>query len=117
MVYNQNMTLRNAFDDLGLESTLRKILNAITFARTNQDQLRVVVDSGTIGTVTGITNGVNSLVQAGNNSASATTGGVYTTGGTIAYASAAWNLQDAREIAREASEVQLIHTRNRWTIA
>ena len=95
------MGLRNAFEELALESTLRKILAAVQYAKTTTDQLRVVVDSGT----------TNANIYAGNTSAAIVTTPV------AMYNTVSWNLQDARETAREASEQHFVLTRNRWTIS
>lgn len=53
------MTLRNAFDSLGTEGMLRRILSAVTFAKDTNDRLRVTVDSGTVSTLQQISWGAN----------------------------------------------------------
>ena len=44
------MTLRNAFEGLATERTLRSLLRNLNLAKTSSDQLRVVVDSGAVNT-------------------------------------------------------------------
>lgn len=99
------MGLRNAFEEIGLEGTLRKILAAVTYARTPIDQMRVVVDSGGIvvnsGTLAVYNASVNTT-QAGQ--------------ALPIYGSNTWNSVDARDEMREASEQHFIMTRNRWNI-
>lgn len=50
------MTLRNAFEDMATERTLRLLLAAANYARDINDRMRVVVD-GTVTTSTTITTG------------------------------------------------------------
>jgi hypothetical protein len=106
------MTLRNAFEELGLETTLRRILDAVNFARTSSDQLRVVTDTGS---TTTISNTVTVSPPAGANTIVAGTGTGFI-GGNGPYSTYAYMLSDAREVAREASELHFVQTRNRWTI-
>jgi hypothetical protein len=99
------MALRNAFDNLATESSLRRLANLLTFARDSADRIRVVVDGGTIGgTVqSNIFNVASTASPTGGNSSPY-------------YSSVSWNSVDARESLR------LSHTqrsdfvkRNRWT--
>lgn len=100
------MGLRNAFEEIGLEATLRKILAAVTYARTPIDQMRVVVDSGSITTASGST----TVVYTGQ-TATAPASAVQ-----LYYNNTSWNVVDAREPLREASEQHFVLTRNRWSI-
>lgn len=100
------MTLRNAFEELGLESTLRKILAAVTYARTPSDQMRVVTDAGSVVTVSNGSTVYNNNLSSSMNAGTA-----------VAYwGPGTWNGMDAREPAREAAEQHFVLTRNRWTI-
>lgn len=100
------MALRNAFDLLGTESTLRKILSAVTFAKSSSDQLRVVTDSGSTvavssGTISVFGANVNGVVGATN---------------VAPYAGTSWNDHDIREQYQVQTQQNFMITRNRWTI-
>ena len=93
------MTLRNAFDNLGTESALRRIANLLTFARDSADRIRVAVDSGSI------------VVYARGTSTNIATD---TTG--TPFLSTMWNAQDARETQRITMRPTADFVRkNRWT--
>lgn len=40
--------LRNAFDGLATESTLKRLISLLNFARDPQDRMRVIVDGGSL---------------------------------------------------------------------
>jgi hypothetical protein len=113
------MTLRNAFEELGLEQTLRKILASLNLARTSSDQLRVVIDAGqsnvavtaipnvTIGSIAG---GQSVNVNAANN-----TGTMNNTNNTP-YNSNTWNAHDIRAEYQELTLQTFQMRRNRWDI-
>lgn len=89
----------NLFGELAMESTLRQVLRAVTYARDTADRMRVIVDSGTL------------TIYNQNTSTSpnaSTTPGPYT--------SSTWNLIDQREIVRQQSEIAFMQARQRWTI-
>jgi hypothetical protein len=89
--------LRNVFDLVATENTLRRVLQAVNFARTNTDQLRVVVDSGTVSTLQQMLWGAN-----------ASQPGYYGTGSP--------NSMDMRDMYRQAMRTNVIQTRvHRWT--
>lgn len=102
------MGLRNAFDEIGLESTLRKILAAVTYARTPSDVMRVNVEN-TAPVVINNQPGVY-VWTANNNTPMANQ---LSTG---YYNQHSWNINDARETARQATETQFLMTRQRWSI-
>ena len=93
------MTLRNAFEELATETTLRKLVKAVTFARDLNQRLRVVVDSGSI----------------------SVTGGPYLNGSTTAGTYRSWYDVSAtfsveqREIERQASLQRGMISRQKWT--
>lgn len=91
------MTLRNAFDGLTTDAMLRRVLNAVSFARDINDRLRVVVDSGTI-------SGLNQI----NWGANLATPTWYSTG--------APNSMDMREMQKAAMKNNVMMARQRWTI-
>lgn len=94
------MTLRNAFEGLSTESTLRKILQAVSFSRTNTDALRVNVEN---------TNYSVSLNLANSGTA-----------GTLPawYAQAAVLSVDQREPLKAQMRANAIAVRNgRWTFS
>jgi hypothetical protein len=95
------MNLGKLVDFNVVEDYLRRILRAVSYARTVNDQLRVNVD-----------NQPGVYVYMGNSSTSIQQAGLQVT----AYANNSWNIDDAREIARRASEQQWAITRQRWTI-
>ena len=90
----------NLFGDLGLEGTLRKILTAVTFAKSPTDQLRVVVDSGAI----------TSAVYAGASSS------VIGVTNVAPFAGNSWNVHDIREQYMYESQLNFMQARNRWSI-
>lgn len=89
--------LRNAFDLVATETTLRNILRAVTFAKTTTDQLRAIVDSGTI----------SATSYFGN-----------TTGVAPApYALGAPNAHDSRELMMQTTQAAFNATiQQRWNI-
>ena len=92
------MALRNAFEGIGTEGTLRRILQAVSFARDANDRMRVVVDSGTI-------SGLNQINWGQNNSQP----NYYGTGSP--------NSMDMRDMYRQAMRTNMLLVReNRWTI-
>lgn len=94
------MTLRNAFDELGTESALRRIANLLTFARDANDRIRVSLDNGPMVSV-----------YARN------AGGVmYGSDSTPYYGAHGWNAIDAREQTSRQYRLNMIQTRQtRWT--
>jgi hypothetical protein len=84
-----------------VEDYLRRILRAVSYARTSGDQLRVNVD-----------NQVPTYIYMGNSSTSVQQAALQLS----QYATNTWNVDDAREVARRASEQQWAITRQRWTI-
>lgn len=102
--------LRNAFDELGSESTLGRILETLrtmlrqqTYARTPQDQLRVNVDNQPS---VAIWQGNSNLNMQG------------ATNNPGLWAVNSWNAMDARFPYGEQLNANFINsTRNRWTIS
>jgi hypothetical protein len=94
------MPLKNAFDNLGTESALRRIANLLNFARDPADRIRVSVDAGAIV----IYNRANSNSMQGFDSNS--------------YNNAtSWNVVDARDPLRQQLRYNANYTRqSRWTI-
>jgi len=91
------MALRNAFENVATEGTLRRILQLVNFARDANDRMRVVVDSGTI-------SGLNQINWGANN------------GQPSYYSTGAPNSMDMRDMYRQAMRTNVIQTRqNRWT--
>lgn len=90
------MALRNAFDALATETTLRRLYNSLNFARDALDRMRVVVDGGGI-EVRGINFGWHG-------------------GHPFWYGSGSPNSMDAREVQRAQMRSNAINVRNnRWT--
>lgn len=89
------MALRNAFEELATETTLRKLVSAVTFARDINQRLRVVVD-GTAVTVGTQYFGSSNVVPV-----------YYSTGAPMS--------MDARETQRLASIQAGQISRQRWT--
>ena len=89
------MALRNAFELMATEGTLRKLLDAMTFPKDVAGRQRVVVD----GTVTTVTS-----AYWGNNNTAPT---YYSTGAPTAI--------DAREAQRQASLTAGLISRQKWT--
>jgi hypothetical protein len=94
------MALRNAFDNLGTESALRRIANLLTFARDSNDRIRVTVDGQP-----GVT------VYARNNSTN-----MQNDSSVSYYSASSWNATDSREPLRLQYRANADFTkRNRWT--
>lgn len=94
------MALRNAFDNLGTESALRRIANLLTFARDSNDRIRVIVDGQPGVTVYARNTGTN---MTNDNS-------------TSYYSSSSWNATDSREPLRQQYRANANFTaKNRWT--
>lgn len=101
--------LRNAFDLLATEGTLRNLLRAMTFAKTSSDQLRVNVDNNVnvVGTITAVVNnGGNagaSMQLAANNPG--------------LWSQTSWNATDARYQYGETLVGNYIQNRQRWVVS
>lgn len=95
------MTLRNAFEDLGTEGMLRKILRAVTFAKDNADRLSVAVGNQPVVSV-----------NTANTSVALSTGL-----GVVPYSTGAWNAHDIRAEYQEFSHQSFQAVRSRWTIS
>jgi hypothetical protein len=94
------MALRNAFDNLGTEQALRRIANLLTFARDQQDRIRVSVDNQAAVTV--------------YNTNTSTASQANTSPGW--FGNSTWNAMDARETQRISMRGVADATRkNRWT--
>ena len=94
------MALRNAFDGIATESGLRRIANLLTFARDNQDRVRVIVDNA------------QQTLLYNRNSGSALQGGTSET----YYGASSWNTVDAREPLKQQMRLNYTQVRNtRWT--
>jgi len=91
----------NMFGELALESTLRKILSAITFAKTPSDQLRVITDSGSATTSTVYAAGTSANIGVTN---------------LVPFGALSWNAHDIREQYMYESQLNFMQARNRWTI-
>lgn len=92
------MALHNAFGEMALEGTLRRVLDRLNFARDANDRLRTLVDSGTINTVQQLTWGANNSQP-----------GYYGTGSP--------NSMDMRDMYRMAMRANVMTARHqRWTI-
>lgn len=95
------MPLKNAFDNLGTESALRRIANLLTFPRDGSDRQRIIVDGGalTIYNRGSSTNMTNNDSTSYNNSTS-------------------WNVVDGRDPLRQQMRYNANYTRqSRWTIS
>lgn len=91
------MALRNAFENVVTEGTLRRLLDQLRFARTSTDQLRVVIDSGATDL---------SAIRWANNNSFATW-----------YSTGAGNSMDQRENQRQIARANMLTARHsRWTI-
>lgn len=94
------MALRNAFEGIATEGTLRRLLDQLRFSKDSADRMRVTVDAWP-----------GTLVVYGNGS-SAVLGSAAIT----PYSATSWNVMDARaefqELSLQAAQIQ----RNRWTI-
>lgn len=102
------MTLRNAFEGLGTESTLKRILKAVSFIKDPNGRMRVVIDNTSTSPVvvaqSGATAGVVNAVLWANAGVAA---GWYTQGGP--------NSVDAREQLRYQMRGVYEQRRSRWT--
>lgn len=95
------MALRNAFEELGTEGTLRKILRAVQFAKDSADRMQVVVSNQATVSVVAANQG-NSLNGLG----------------VAPYAPTAWNAHDVRAEYQELSHQSFQSgPRVRWTIS
>ena len=93
------MALRNAFENLGTESTLRRILNMLTFARDSNDRLRTIVDNQP----PVVLNMRSNTTQMNGNTE-------------LWYSAGSWNITDAREDLRiQHNQRADFVKRNRWT--
>lgn len=91
------MTLRNAFEEMATEGTLRRILDNLRFARDINDRIQVVVSSG----ATDIT-----AIRWGSNNSQATW-----------YSTGAGSSMDQRENQRQLARANMLTARHsRWTI-
>lgn len=97
--------LRNAFDMLATEGTLKQLLRQLSFARTATDQLRVSVDNSPNVTQAGIFNGNSntSMSAAANQPAH--------------WGPVSWNSVDARYQYGEQLIGNYIQNRERWVIS
>lgn len=93
--------LRNAFDALATEGTLRQLVRQLLFAKDTQDRLRVIVDAQPAITIFS-GNSSSSLQGAGQNP------GPWT--------SSAWNVVDQRWDYGNGLNGVFNSTRSRWTI-
>lgn len=100
MAYNWLMSLKNAFDGLATEGTLKRLISMLGFARDGQDRLRIIVE----GTAT-------TALYARN-----TTTNMSGSDSQIHYSSSTWNAIDARDPYRMqmTQRSDFIKT-NRWT--
>lgn len=94
--------LRNAFDLLATEGTLRQILRQLTYAKTSSDQLRVNVDN-------------QPAVTLQNSSTSTLMAGAAVN--PQLWGSTSWNTVDARYAFGEQQIMNFIQNRERWTIS
>jgi len=94
------MALRNAFEGIATESTLRRLLEHLRFAKDGSDRLRVSVDNNP------------QVVVYSNNSATQLSGGA----SPLPFATSTWNVVDARHEMQELSLQSFQNTRNRWSI-
>lgn len=94
------MALRNAFEAIATEGTLRRLLDQLRFSKDSSDRMRVAVDTWP-GSVVVYGNGTNAIVAATS---------------ITPYSGTSWNAMDARaemqEMSLQAAQIQ----RNRWTI-
>lgn len=97
--------LRNAFDLLATEGTLRNLLRAVTFAKTSSDQLRVNVDNAITVTAANVYNSLTNASMMGANNQQPHWG------------AASWNAMDARYPYGEALVGNYIQNRQRWTVS
>lgn len=95
------MALRNAFEGIATEGTLRRLLEHVRFSKDSSDRLRVAVDTGSVTATVNMNNSTTSIAAGVSPSP---------------YASTTWNIMDARADFQEASLQSFQITRNRWTI-
>lgn len=96
------MMLRNMFDAVATEGTLRQLLRQLTFPRTITDVLRVNVDNSPQATIySGNTN--SSMAGAVNQPAH--------------WGAVSWNTVDARYAFGEQQVLNYIQNRERWTFS
>lgn len=95
------MALRNAFEEMATESLLRRVLDALRFARDQQDRMRVVIDNQPNAGIN-MNNTTTSIVNAGQQPS--------------LFSPGSWNVMDAREEFRDISLQSFQNTRSRWTI-
>lgn len=93
------MALRNAFEELGTEGTLRKILRAVQFAKDGADRMQV-----------NVANQPTVSVNVANQGASLNGIAV------VPYNPQAWNAHDIRAEYQEFSHQSFQAARSRWTI-
>lgn len=94
------MTLRNAFEDLGTEGMLRRILRAVTFPRDTADRQIITVSGNP--QVNVLAGGTSTALSGQFNAPNSVT---------------AWNAHDIREEYREFSHQSFQVARSRWTIS
>lgn len=88
------MALRNAFEAIATEGTLRRLLEQLRFAKDSSDRMRVTVD---VMPTTTVTLNAGSAISA-------------------PYAAGSWNLMDQRQEMQEMTLQTFQATRNRWSI-
>lgn len=97
------MALRNAFEAMATEGTLRRILAAVSFSRDSSDRMRVVVD-----------NAPQAIVYVGNSSTSINAAGLQRT----MFDASAIYMVDEREQQRVQSEQAFNQVRTqRWSFS
>ena len=97
--------LRNAFDALATEGTLRNLLRQLTFAKTPTDQLRVIVENGlSIGQAPVFNGNVNAAMTGAANQPQH-------------WGPVSWNTVDARYQYGEQLVGNYIQNRERWTFS
>lgn len=95
--------LRNAFDALATEGTLRQLLRQLFFAKDTSDRLRVIID-----------NSPTMVVNAGN-TASSMQGAGQAPG---PWTNSSWNVVDQRwDYGNGLNGVFFNSNRNRWTFS
>lgn len=93
--------LRNAFDLLGTEGTLRNILRMVSVARDTSDRLRVIIDNVPQATV--LAGNTNNALQGASNAPTP-------------WSANTWNILDQRFVYGEALNANWLMTKGRWTI-
>lgn len=99
------MALRNMFDMVATEGTLRQLLRQLTFAKTPQDALRVNVENGVSVTGAIVNNGGSTTAMQGAALNPAFWGAT------------SWNTVDARYAFGEQQIMNFIQNRERWTFS